>query len=54
MRLLMILPRVEPDEIKAPSECPYEGCDGTHFRFIQEVEKPWRDTRYRPIPGIGK
>jgi hypothetical protein len=42
MQLLLILPRVEPEEIKPPSECPYEGCDGTHFQFIQEVEKPLR------------
>lgn len=49
MRLHLILPRVEPDEIKPPSECPYEGCDGTHFQFIQEVEKPLRDTRYPQV-----
>lgn len=46
MRLHLILPRVEPEEIKAPSECPYEGCDGTHFQFWQAVEKPLRDTKH--------
>ncbi len=49
MRLHLILPRVEPDEIKPPSECPYEGCDGTHFQFIQAVEKPLRDTKYPQV-----
>ena len=49
MRLHLILPRVEPEEIKPPSECPYEGCDGTHFQFMQEVEKPLRDTKYPQV-----
>jgi transposase-like protein len=49
MRLLLILPRVEPEEIRPPSECPYEGCDGTHFQFIQEVEKLLRDTKYPQV-----
>jgi transposase-like protein len=49
MRLHLILPRVEPEEIKPPSVCPYEGCDGTHFQFIQEVEKPLRDTKYPQV-----
>jgi len=44
MRLYLILPRVEPEEIQAPSECPYEDCDGTHFQLWQAVEKPLRDT----------
>jgi len=21
-----------------PSICPYEGCDGTHFQFLQVVD----------------
>ena len=49
MRLHLILPRVEPEEIKPPSECPHEGCDGTHFQFIQEVKKPLRDTKYPQV-----
>jgi transposase-like protein len=49
MRLHLILPRVEPEEIKPPSECPYEGCDGTRFQFLQEVEKPLRDTKYSRV-----
>lgn len=49
MRLHLILPRVEPEEIKPPSECPYADCDGTHFQFMQEVEKPLRDTQYPQV-----
>lgn len=49
MRLHLILPRVEPEEIKAPSKCPKEDCDGTNLQFLQEVEKPVRDTRYRQV-----
>jgi hypothetical protein len=49
MRLHLILPRVEPEEIKPPSECPFEDCDGTHFQFLQAVEKPLRDTKYSQV-----
>jgi hypothetical protein len=37
---------VEPEEINPPPECPYEDCDGACFQFLQEVEKPLRDTKY--------
>jgi transposase-like protein len=49
MRLHLILPRVEPTAITLPSMCPYEGCDGTHFQFLQEVDKPLRDTKYPKV-----
>ena len=49
MRLHLILPRVEPEEIKPPSVCPFEDCDGTHFQFLQAVEKPLRDTKYSQV-----
>lgn len=49
MRLELILPRVVPTEIRAPTVCPYQGCDGRHFRFHQAVEKPLRDTGYRVV-----
>jgi hypothetical protein len=49
MRLQLILPRVEPEEIKPPSECAYEGCDGTRFQFWQAVEKPVRDTKHSRV-----
>lgn len=46
MRLQLILPRVQPGEFEIPAICPYEGCEGRHFRHHQEVDKPLRDTRY--------
>ena len=49
MRLHLILPRVEPAVITMPSTCPYEGCEGMHFRHHQEVAKPLRDTVYREV-----
>jgi len=49
MRLHLILPRVEPEEIKPSTECPHEDCDGTRFQFLQEVEKPLRDTKYSQV-----
>lgn len=49
MRLQLILPRVEPDEIEPPSECPSEDCDGTCFQLWQKVEKPLRDTQYTKV-----
>jgi len=46
MRLQLILPRVEPGEIEVPAVCPYDGCEGRHFRHHQEVDKPLKDTQY--------
>ena len=46
MRLQLILPRVQPGEFEIPAICPYEGCEGRHFRHHQEVDKPLKDTRY--------
>lgn len=49
MRLHLILPHVEPEEINPPCEYPYEDCDGTRFQLWQEVEKPLRDTQYAKV-----
>lgn len=49
MRLKLILPQVVPTEMEPPLLCPYEGCEGQHFRFHQAVEKPLRDTRYPKV-----
>lgn len=49
MRLHLILPRVEPEKINPPSECPHKDCDGTRFQFLQAVEKPLRDTKYSQV-----
>jgi transposase-like protein len=46
MRLELRLPTVEPDEIRAPTRCPYPKCGGRHFRQHQWVAKPVRDTVY--------
>lgn len=49
MRLQLILPRVEIGEMSLPSVCPYESCQGRHFRHHQEVEKPLKDTEYGSV-----
>src|SRR5512143_119150 len=46
MRLLMILPQVEPNEIQSPERCPHKGCKGRRFRFHQAVPKAIRDTHH--------
>jgi transposase-like protein len=46
MRLQLILPRVEPREMSLPSVCPYEDCQGRHFRHHQEVDKALKDTEH--------
>ena len=49
MRLHLILPKVEPEEIEPPSECPYEDCDGTCLQLWQKVKKPLRDTKHAEV-----
>lgn len=49
MRLLLILPRVEPDEIDVPQVCPYEDCAGESLRHHQAVQKALRDTQYPAV-----
>jgi hypothetical protein len=49
MRLHLILPQVEPTVTSLPVSCPYEGCEGMHFRDPQEVPKPLRDTVYPEV-----
>jgi hypothetical protein len=49
MRLRLILPRVEPTGMSLPASCPYEGCQGIHFRHHQEVAKPPWDTVYPQV-----
>ena len=44
MRLKLLLPPVEPDVYREPTACPYEGCDGSHFKLRQDWPKPLRDT----------
>ncbi len=49
MRLLFRLPSVKPDAFQEPQVCPYPGCKGKHFRRVQEVPKPLRDTQYQEV-----
>jgi hypothetical protein len=49
MRLQLILPPVEPTELEMPCECPYEGCQGRHFRHHQAVDKLVKDTKYETV-----
>jgi transposase-like protein len=49
MRLHLILPRVEPTPIIPPAQCPYSGCQGTHFRLHQEVAKSIQDSVYARV-----
>lgn len=49
MRLHMILPRVEPNEFKVPTVCPYPGCRGKHLELHQTVVKPVKDTSYQAV-----
>jgi len=47
MRLRMILPRVEPDFLPVPQECP--ACHSPVVAFHQEVPKPLRDPHYEGV-----
>ena len=49
MRLLLILPRVEPNQMIPPSTCPHERCQGRHFHFHQSVTKRLVDTVYQEV-----
>ena len=49
MRLQLILSQVEPSEMKRPVICPYEACQGRHFRSHQKVDKPLKDTKYDTV-----
>lgn len=49
MRLHLILPRVNPDELVQRSVCPYEGCQGKYFEHHQAVKKAVQDTEYEVV-----
>jgi transposase-like protein len=49
MRLQLILPRVEPTNMKLPSVCPDKHCQGKHFRHHQRVDKAVKDTHYETV-----
>jgi transposase-like protein len=49
MRLQLILPRVEPSKMEVPSICPYQSCQGRHFRHHQVVDKAVKDTLFDAV-----
>ena len=49
MRLRLILPRVEPDEITAPTVCAHQNCKGKYLRLHQQVSKAIRDTKHQEV-----
>ena len=49
MRLKLILPKVEPNEIELPKECPREGCRGVQFIPRQEVSKKIVDAQHHEV-----
>jgi transposase-like protein len=49
MRLRIILPKVNPEIITAPSHCVYAGCSGRTFHLRQHVAKALLDTVYQQV-----
>ena len=50
MRLKVRIPRVDPEVIRVPDQCPYQDCDGQHFKSHQyDCDKPLRDTKYSQV-----
>ena len=49
MRLHLLLSKVEPKEISAPSKCVYAGCGSKRLHLHQEVQKTLRDTIHQQV-----
>ena len=49
MRLRIVLAKVNPEAIAAPTRCAYAGCGGRKFHLRQEVAKALRDTVYQEV-----
>jgi hypothetical protein len=49
MWLRIVLPKVNPEGIEAPTRCIYAGCQGRKFYLRQVVRKPLRDTVYQAV-----
>ena len=53
MRLRVGIPRVEPSVMVLPEVCPYDDCDGRHFKMHQlSCEKAVRDTKYEQVNAV--
>ena len=46
MHLRLILPEVNPRELKKPLVCPHTGCQGRYVQHHQQADKPLKDTAY--------
>ncbi len=49
MRLQVLLPKVDPKQIREPAACAYAGCGSKDVQMHQPVEKALRDTRYSHV-----
>src|SRR5436189_4963207 len=49
MRLRIVLPKVNPEAITAPTRCIYPSCGGRKFHLRQQVKKARRDTVYQEV-----
>jgi transposase-like protein len=51
MRIKVQLPKVQPDQYDEPTECPYEDCNGRHFKphGLKGQSKPLRDPQIREV-----
>ena len=54
MRMRVRLPKVEPNVYNYPKECPYEGCDGHHFKphGLRGEQKAVRDPNYEQVQSF--
>jgi hypothetical protein len=52
VRLQMILPRVEPDQIPTPTACPHRDCTSAHLRPHQYVPKPLLDSHFDRVVAV--
>ena len=52
MRLNLILPVVDPEQIAKPEKCPHKKCSGKHFKMRQEVKKAVRDSKYAEVRAL--
>ncbi len=46
---LFKLPKAEPEVFQPPKVCSRPGCNGRHFKLLQEVPKPLQDTQYSEV-----
>ena len=52
MRLKLILPVVNPEQIRKPEKCIDPKCEGKHFKVHQAVKKSIRDSKYSEVGAL--